>query len=185
MRARNWALGLRLQARRTTTLNKHSQRALFFARISCCATWHFVTPLDIRWLLALTAPRVHLANAHMYRQLELDSDTFQRSNTALATALQGGQRLTRDELQEVLQKAGIATEGGFRMSYLLMRAELDGIICSGPRRGKQFTYALPAWQGALQAKTPEREEAELAELVAVTLRAVGQPQCRILPSGQG
>lgn len=24
----------------------------------------------------------------------------------------------------------------------MMRAELDGVICSGPRRGKQFTYAL-------------------------------------------
>src|SRR5262245_8709805 len=26
-------------------------------------TWHFVTPADIRWLLALTAPRVNMANA--------------------------------------------------------------------------------------------------------------------------
>lgn len=24
----------------------------------------------------------------------------------------------------------------------MMRAELDAVICSGPRRGKQFTYAL-------------------------------------------
>ena len=28
------------------------------------------------------------------------------------------------------------------MGYLMMRAELDGIVCSGPRRGNQFTYAL-------------------------------------------
>ena len=26
-------------------------------------TWHFVAPEDIRWLLALTAPRIHAANA--------------------------------------------------------------------------------------------------------------------------
>src|SRR3954464_15110743 len=35
-------------------------------------TWHFVTPLDIWWILALTAPRVHAVNASMYRNLELD-----------------------------------------------------------------------------------------------------------------
>ena len=35
-------------------------------------TWHFVAPADIRWRLALTAPRVHALNAYSYRQLELD-----------------------------------------------------------------------------------------------------------------
>ena len=34
-------------------------------------TWHFVTPANIRWMLELTAPRVHAANTFMYRQLEL------------------------------------------------------------------------------------------------------------------
>jgi len=27
-------------------------------------TWHFVTPVDIRWLLKLTAPRVNAANRY-------------------------------------------------------------------------------------------------------------------------
>ena len=31
---------------------------------------------------------------------------------------------------------------GIRLAYLLMRAELDLVVCSGPRRGKQHTYAL-------------------------------------------
>ncbi|HYS70067.1 MAG TPA: crosslink repair DNA glycosylase YcaQ family protein, partial [Gemmatimonadaceae bacterium] len=30
-------------------------------------TWHFVAAADIGWMLALTAPRVHAANAHWYR----------------------------------------------------------------------------------------------------------------------
>ena len=29
-----------------------------------------------------------------------------------------------------------------RLAAIIMRAELDGLICSGARRGKQFTYAL-------------------------------------------
>jgi hypothetical protein len=48
------------------------------------------------------------------------------------------------------------------MGYLMMHAELEGIVCSGPRRGNQFTYALLE-KRAPQAKTLEREEA-LAEL---------------------
>ena len=31
---------------------------------------------------------------------------------------------------------------GVRLSALMMKAELEGLICSGPRRGNQFTYAL-------------------------------------------
>ena len=46
--------------------------------------------------------------------------------------------------------------------YLLGRAELDGVVCSGARRGKQFTYALLE-ERAPQARTLERDEA-LAEL---------------------
>ncbi|MGH8309739.1 MAG: DNA glycosylase AlkZ-like family protein, partial [Steroidobacteraceae bacterium] len=62
-------------------------------------------------------------------------------NGALARALQGGKHLTRDELARVLQNVGIRAQGQ-RLGHLMMRAELDAVICSGPRRGKQFTYAL-------------------------------------------
>ena len=51
-------------------------------------TWHFVTPQDIRWMLALTAPRVRAAIAHMDRQLALNKDVLKKSNAALRKALQ-------------------------------------------------------------------------------------------------
>src|SRR5262249_43370102 len=62
-----------------------------------------------------------------------------------------------------LEKTGIAVNGDLRMAYFMMRAELDGIVCSGPRRGKQFTYALLDERVSL-CKAVGREEA-LAELV--------------------
>jgi DNA glycosylase AlkZ-like len=125
-------------------------------------TWHFVTPADIRWLLALTAPRVHAASAYMYRKLALDEAVFKRSNAALISALQGNQHLTRDELRGVLEQAGIRTDGELRMGYLMMRAELDGVVCSGARRVNQFTYALLD-ERVPQSRTLERHEA-LADL---------------------
>ncbi len=124
-------------------------------------TWHFVAPEDIRWLLALTAPRVHATNAYQYRRLELDKTTFKQRNAALTKALRGGQQLTRAELASVLQQAGIAASDLLRVTYLILGAELDGILCSGPRRGKQFTYALLD-ERVPTAKTLSRAEA-LAE----------------------
>jgi len=104
-------------------------------------TWHFVAPADIRWMLALTSPRVKAGCAGYRRQLGLDKEIFRRSNAILKKALKGGKQLDRKALAMALQRGGIHT-GDERMGHLLMEAELDGIICSGGLKGKQFTYAL-------------------------------------------
>jgi hypothetical protein len=158
-----WALGLRMRDATDRKIDKAFNEGSILRTHVLRPTWHFVRPADIRWMLALTAPRVHAVNAYMYRQQGLDDSTFERSNATLAKALEGGGQLTRDELRDVLQDAGIGTDPGLRMSYLMMHAELEGLICSGPRRGKQFTYALLE-ERAPQAITLKREEA-LAELV--------------------
>jgi hypothetical protein len=104
-------------------------------------TWHFVVPADLRWMLALTAPRVKQAMSYWDRQLGLDERLVGRSNDAIAEALAGDNHLTRAELGAVLAKARIEATGQ-RLGHLMARAELDAVVCSGPRRGKQFTYAL-------------------------------------------
>jgi len=128
-------------------------------------TWHFVAPEDIRWMLALTAPRVHAVNGFMYRQQGLDQPVIKKSYAVLEKVLQGGNHLTRSELGSALEKAGIKKAEGIRLGYFTASAELDGIICSGPRRGKQFTYALLE-ERAPEVKTLKREEA----LVGLTRR---------------
>jgi hypothetical protein len=104
-------------------------------------TWHFALAKDIRWLLTATAPRVQALNAHYNRQLGIDEELAVRSNAVLAGALEGGTHLTRKELATHLDGAGIVASGP-RLAYLIMRAELDGIVVSGAMRGKQHTYAL-------------------------------------------
>lgn len=124
-------------------------------------TWHFVMPADIRWMLELTAPRVNAVSAYYYRKLELDDALFRRSTTAIAKALRGGKQLTRSEIAQALKLARIDAKG-LRLAYLILRAELDAVICSGALRGKQFTYALLD-ERVPRFKTLERDEA-LAEL---------------------
>jgi hypothetical protein len=156
-----WALGLRMEKATDDVIERAFTDGAILRTHVMRPTWHFVTPADIRWMLELTAPRVNAASAYMYRQVELDEALFSRSNEVIAKALQGGHQLTRAELGAALAEAGIVAEG-VRLAYIVGRAELDGVVCSGPRRGKQFTYALVE-ERAPQAKTLPRDEA-LAEL---------------------
>jgi hypothetical protein len=157
-----WAVGARMRSATDADLDRAFAQGSILRTHVLRPTWHFVTPADIRWLLELTAPRVHATNGTWYRRLGLDARMVRRSQAALVKALGGGRHRTRDELRHDLQAAGIATEGLQRMAYILMRAELDRVICSGPRRGKQFTYALLD-ERAPEARRLDRPEA-LAEL---------------------
>ena len=123
-------------------------------------TWHFVVPEDIRWMLALTGPFVVKRMATYDRDLEITEAHYRRTNAALVKALRDGAFLTRTELKAVLAGANVGSLGVQRTAHLLMRAELDAIICSGPRRGKQFTYGLLD-ERALAAPAKDRDEALL------------------------
>ncbi|HMN30617.1 MAG TPA: winged helix DNA-binding domain-containing protein, partial [Caldilineaceae bacterium] len=156
-----WSIGLRMrQATATAVENAVSEGRILRTHL-LRPTWHFVTADDIRWMLALTAPRVHALNAHIYRQLALDDELFLRSQAVFGKALEGGRQLTRAELGDALAQVGIVASG-LRLGYIVQRAELDAVLCSGARRGKQFTYAL-LHERAPQAKRLTRDES-LAEL---------------------
>lgn len=156
-----WALAQRLAGISDGDLDQLFDAGAILRTHVMRPTWHFVRPEDIRWMLMLTGPRVHALNAYYYRKLELDDAIFARSTAALIEALQGNTHLTRTELAGVLERIGISASGP-KLAYILMWAELEAVICSGPRRGKQFTYALLE-ERAPNARTLEREEA-LAEL---------------------
>ena len=140
--AAKWALGLRMSGATDALIEAAFNKGEILRTHLLRPTWHFVTPEDIRWLLELTAPRVNLRCAPNYRKFELDNAIFKRTNKALTKALQGGKHLTRSALKTVLNKSGVVVDDPVRLAHVLLRAELDGVVCSGPRSGKQFTYAL-------------------------------------------
>jgi hypothetical protein len=124
-------------------------------------TWHFVHADDIAWILCASAPRVHAANAYYYRQTGVDDDVVRRSRAVFERVLGDGAQLTRKELAAELAGAGLP-QTGVPLAYVIIRAELDGVLISGAMRGKQHTYALLDVRVPERA-TPERDEA-LAEL---------------------
>ncbi len=137
-----WALGMRTRGATDASIERAFADGAIVRTHVLRPTWHFVTPFDIRWMLALTGPRVKATMASYDRKLELDDALFRRTNAAIVRPLRDGKQLTRAEIGEALRQAGVVVGGSQRLGHILLRPELDGIICSGARRGKQFTYAL-------------------------------------------
>jgi hypothetical protein len=156
-----WALANRLKQPVEVEIEKAINNGDILRTHVLRPTWHFISPEDIRWMIKLTEPRISAFSAKYFRDLKLDKTVLNRSSKVIAKALGSGEHLTRKELGEALEKAGIATND-LRLTHIVFRAELDQLICSGPRRGKHFTYALLD-QRAPHAKLLTRDEA-LAEL---------------------
>ena len=123
-------------------------------------TWHYVARQDLRWLMALSGPRVDRRNARRHQELGLDDAALGRSNDVIARAVSEGPH-TRPELATLLEAKGISTEGQ-RIAYMVLHAELTAVVCSGPPRSRQHTYA--AFDDRVPPDTGPEGEAALAEL---------------------
>jgi hypothetical protein len=172
-----WAVGVRLRGRATEAA---VQRALDDGAIlrthTLRFTWQLVAPADLRWMLALVAPRLAQRAGTRWRTLGLDAATFRRAGRALGRALADGSELSRAELAAVLHGAGV-DPGGERLLHILGRAELDGILCSGARRGKQPTWALLDRRVPADARLRDRRAAA-AELAGRYFRSRGPASLR-------
>ncbi len=157
-----WAVGMRMLRSNDADIDKALADGSIIRTHVLRPTWHFVSPDDLRWMLELTAPRITALSAGRYRQLKLDSAVFKLSHDTLAKALEGGKQLDRFEVEEALQQAGVKTDEQ-RLIHLLMQAELDKVICSGGRQGKQFTYKF--FDDRVPMGNPFVKEEALAELV--------------------
>ncbi|HKE98096.1 MAG TPA: winged helix DNA-binding domain-containing protein [Actinomycetes bacterium] len=172
-----WSVGQRIAGAADAMLDRALADGTILRTHVLRPTWHFVLPEDIRWMLELTGPRVHAQNAYHYRRLGLDAATLEACDELLAAALRGGRQRTRKDLAAALGDAGVDA-GGLRLVYILMHAELNGVVCSGALRGRQHTYALLD-ERAPQARRRTRDEA-LAELTLCYFTGHGPATARDL-----
>lgn len=156
-----WALGQRTFGTTDAELDRLFDEGSILRTHVMRPTWHFVLPEDIRWLVDLTGSRIRIGLAGRHRELGIDEKVVARARAAFIRALSGGRDLTRAELGDALRAARVSPEGQ-RLPHLITLAELDGLIVSGPRRGKEFTYALLE-ERVCKVRVLERAEA-LAEL---------------------
>jgi hypothetical protein len=143
-----WAIGTRLPGVSEEQVEKSFNSGELIRTHLMRPTWHLIVPEDISWMLELTAPRIRSGARSRHKQLEIDDKLVVKSNTLIEKALNGNKHMTRDELMNVLENAGIKARNQ-RSSHLMFCAELDGIVCSGEIRNNEQTYAL------LRERVPE------------------------------
>ena len=157
-----WAVGLRTRGATEQSVEQAIARGDFVRTWPMRGTLHFVAAADVRWMLSLLAARVVAASAaRLAKDFGLDARAVGRAGEVASRALEGGRRLTRDALYRTWDRARISTAGG-RGLHLVGRLAQGGVICLGPREGKQQTVVLlDEW--VPPAPSPSRDEA-LAQL---------------------
>ncbi len=98
-------------------------------------TWHYVHADDVRWLIALTAPRVLPV---FDQQLRPSADRMTALTEAVESAVAGGPGLTRAEISTALAERGLDLPSS-QLTLLLGRLELHCLLISGEPRDGQHT----------------------------------------------
>ena len=137
-----WSLGMRMAAGTTYAGVLAEQAAGGWVRTHLLRpTWHLVAPEDLRWMQALTGPRVESGMSGVNARLGLTDEVVRSALRVLEPLLAGPTPRTRREIRVAFQAAGLPTAVQ-PLAHLVMIAEVRGIICSGPPRGTEHTYVL-------------------------------------------
>jgi Winged helix DNA-binding domain len=158
---------LAIRARSTGLSAADVDRALGEDR-SLLITWlnrgtlHLVRSEDYPWLQALTTPPLRTGNARRLAQEGVTSAAAERGVRVIERSLGAEGPLTRAQLRERIDAAGVRTEGQ-ALVHLLMLASLRGIAVRGPTVGRQQAFVLVRdWLGEPAPVDRDRALAELA-----------------------
>ena len=152
-----WALGVRFPGSTDKTVESAIDEGEIIRTHVLRPTWHLVSSADVHWMLELSAPQIKSASGARDKELGLTEAAFTRCNSLLEKALRDDNHLTREELVKLLAAAGFSNDNN-RVSHILMRAEIEGIIGSGSTKAGKQTYAI-LHERVPKTKTLKRDEA--------------------------
>jgi hypothetical protein len=165
-----WAIGVRMsdpsEKRIESSLDKGEILRIHVLR----PTWHFISADDIYWMLHLSAQKIKSSLRSRHKELELTESVITKTSGIIEKSLSNGLSLTRDELATEFQNAKIKTDAN-RLSHLLLRAEMDGIVCSGPKKNNKQTYSL------LSERIPHKNDLSRDESLAALAKRYFLSRC--------
>src|SRR5918998_737778 len=126
-----WAIGLRLQSATVADVERAISDGKIVRTWPMRGTLHFVPPEDAKWMLKLSASRMLARDGRRLKQLGLDEEIMERCKELFYDALKGNKMLSRPEMMELLERAGISTEKQ-RGYHILWYVSQAGMICLGP-----------------------------------------------------
>ena len=125
-------------------------------------TLHLVTSEDYPWLQALTTPPLVTSSRTRLAQLGIDDRIADRGLAAIERALADDGPLTRLQLRERIERAGVPTADQ-ALIQLLFAAAIRGLVVRGPMIGRQHAYVLVRdWLSPARPLARERALSELA-----------------------
>ncbi len=158
-----WAIGIRIPGYKDKTVEDSFNRGEILRTHVMRPTWHFVSPENIRWMLKLSASRIKNSVKSRDLHLGITEDLYTQTNDIIQKLLEGNKHQTRDEIATVFERSGIHADSS-RMVHFMMRAEIEGLVCSGAMKGKKHTYAL------LEERVPETRQLTKDESLAKLAR---------------
>ena len=136
-----WAIGARMQSPAVASVEQAIAEGDILRTWPMRGTIHWVPAEDAKWMLDLCAGRVANAQARRLQQLDLSDAVLSRCGAIFVEALSGRQYLSRGDLLQWVEEAGISTAGQRGYHVLTYHAH-QGLLCIGPMQGKQQTFAL-------------------------------------------
>ncbi len=125
-------------------------------------TLHLLATEDEPWLHALTTPPLRTGSARRLHQEGVSPDQAERGTSIIVAALSERGPLTRAELKQELDRAGVPTAGQ-ALVHLLLRSTLEGHIVRGPvHAGEQAFVLVRDWIGERPAVDRDAALRELA-----------------------
>jgi hypothetical protein len=125
-------------------------------------TLHLVRSEDYPWLQALTTPPLLTSCTRRLRQEGVPAEQGERALKTIERALSKEGALTRHQLRERLDSAGVPNAGQ-ALIHLLFFAAVRGVAVRGPMVGKDHAYVLVRdWLGPQPKVDREQALAELA-----------------------
>lgn len=152
-----WAIGSRLPGTAEKIIDEAIKKGEIIRAHLMRPTWHIVSADDIYWMLELTAPQIRSTTRSRHKDLELTQSILNKTNRIIEKALEGGNQLTRNELNSLFEKDKITLDNN-RSAHIMLSAELDGIVCSGATKDNKPSYALLS-ERVKRTKNYTREEA--------------------------
>ena len=159
-----WAIGIRQQTPQLVGLQEAFAKAELLRLHLLRCTVQVVSQKDIGWLLPLCKERNlrTLQSWHKSINISFSESHFEEITRAMQELLAGGKSLPRKAIAEQLTSLGLLPDDRL-LTSLLVRSEIEGLLCSGVMQGREATWALLSERvPTIRSLTPDEALKQLA-----------------------
>ena len=159
-----WAIGIRQRTPQLVRLQEAFTKAELLRLHLLRCTVQVVSQTDIGWLLPLCKERNlrTLQSWHKSINISFSESHFEEITRAMQELLAGGKSLPRKAIAEQLTSLGLLPDDRL-LTSLLVRSEIEGLLCSGVMQGREATWALLSERvPTIRSLTPDEALKQLA-----------------------